>query len=86
LATLGVGARPQIEPLGRLVGVRSARRLVVLRDDGRVFASTQLPRPLKRADVVSSALAADARGRAVAFTPPGATPPTARAAANSSTC
>jgi hypothetical protein len=68
LASLGVGRRPQIEPLGRLVGLHSLRRLVVLRDDGRVFASTQLPRPLKRADVVSSALAADARGRAVAFT------------------
>jgi hypothetical protein len=68
LAALGVGARPQIEPLGRLVGVRSARRLVVLRDDGRVFATTRLPRPLARADGVSSALEADADGDAVAFT------------------
>ena len=68
LASLGVGRRPQIEPLGQLVGLHSRRRLVVLRDDGRVFASTALPPPLRRPDVVSSALAADARGRAVAFT------------------
>ncbi len=68
LASLRVGRRPQIEPLGRLVGVRSARRLVVLRNDGSVFASTPLPRPLARADLVSSALAADDRSSAVAFT------------------
>jgi hypothetical protein len=68
LASLGVGRRPQIEPLGQLLGVHSARRLVVLRADGRVFASTRLPRPLKRADFLSSALAADARARTVAFT------------------
>jgi hypothetical protein len=68
LAALGVGARPQIEPLGRLVGVRSARRLVVLREDGSLFASTPLPRALARVDGVSSALAADADADAVAFT------------------
>ena len=68
LASLGVGRRPQIEPLAQLVGVHSARRLVVLRDDGRVFAATPLPPPLKRADFVSSALAANARSSAVAFT------------------
>jgi hypothetical protein len=67
LASLRVGRRPQIEPLGRLVGLHSRRRLVVLRDDGSVFASTALPGPLGRADVVSSALAADARASAVAF-------------------
>jgi hypothetical protein len=71
LATLGslhVGPRPQIEPLGRLVGLHSARRLVVLRLDGSVFASTPLPRPLMRVDRVSSALVADAEAGAVAFT------------------
>jgi hypothetical protein len=68
LAPLGVGRRPQIEPRGRLVGLFSARRLVVLRADGGVFASTPLLRPLKRADFVSSALAADDRSDAVAFT------------------
>jgi hypothetical protein len=68
LASLGVGRRSQIELLGRLVGLRSERRLVVLRDDGSVFASTPLARPLKRADFVSSALAADDRSSAVAFT------------------
>jgi hypothetical protein len=66
LAALGLGRRPEIEPLGRLVGLHSAQRLVVLRDDGRLVAATPLPRPLKRADVVSSALAAIAD--AVAFT------------------
>jgi hypothetical protein len=68
LASLRVGRRPQIEPLRRLVSVRSARRLAVLRGDGSVFASTPLPRPLARADLVSSALAADDRSSAVAFT------------------
>jgi hypothetical protein len=68
LAALRVGRRPQIEPLGRLVGLHSAGRLVVLHDDGRLFAATVLPRPLRRADFVSSALAADSGGQAVAFT------------------
>jgi hypothetical protein len=68
LSSLRVGERPQIEPLGRLVGVHSSRRLVVLRTDGRVFASTALPRPARRADVVSSALAVDGDADAVAFT------------------
>jgi hypothetical protein len=68
LTALGVGRRPQVEPLGRLVALRSARRLVVLREDGSVFAATPLPRPLKRVDSVSSALAADADADAVAFT------------------
>jgi hypothetical protein len=68
LTSLRVGRRPQIEPLGRLVGVHSSSRLVVLRADGSVFASTALPRPARHADVVSSALAADADADAVAFT------------------
>jgi hypothetical protein len=68
LAALGVGRRPQIEPLGKLVGLHSGRRLVVLHDDGSAFASTALPRPRARVDTVSSALAADAQGTAVAFT------------------
>ena len=69
LASLRVGRSPQIEPLGRLVGVHSLRRLVVLRSDGSVLASTELPRPLRRADVgVASALAADGDADAVAFT------------------
>jgi hypothetical protein len=68
LTSLRVGRRPQIEPLGRLVGVHSASRLVVLRPDGRVFASTTLPRPARRADMVSSALAAGGDADAVAFT------------------
>lgn len=68
LASLRVGRQPQIEPLGRLVGLHSTRRLVILRDDGSIFASTRLPRPLKRADFLSSALAADAGSGAVSFT------------------
>jgi hypothetical protein len=68
LASLAVGRRPQIEPRGLLVSLHSARRLVVLRADGRVFATTRLPRPLKRADSVSSAVATDAHSSAVAFT------------------
>jgi hypothetical protein len=68
LAALRIGRRPEIEPLGRLVGVHDQRRLIVLRDDGRVFASTWLPRPLARIDSVSSALVADADADAVAFT------------------
>jgi len=69
LAALRVGPRPQIEPLGRLVGVLGLRRLVVLRADGTVFASTELPRPLARADAgLSSALAMERDAGAVAFT------------------
>jgi hypothetical protein len=69
LASLRVGRRPQIEPLGRLVAVHSLRRLVVLRLDGTVLASMQSPRPVRRADVgISSALAADGDADAVAFT------------------
>jgi hypothetical protein len=68
LASLRVGRRPQIEPLGPLVGLHSSRRLVVLRLDGSVFASTELPRPLRRSDLISSALSADGDADAVAFT------------------
>ena len=68
LYRLGVRGTPQIEPLGRLVAVRDQRRLVVVRYDGSLMASTALPRRPKPADMVSSSVVANQAGTAVAFT------------------
>lgn len=57
-----------IEPLGRVVSLHDQRRLVVIDHDGRVVASTPLPRRAKRADGVSSAVVANEDATAVAFT------------------
>jgi hypothetical protein len=68
LRTLRITGRPTVEPLGRLVGVRDRGRLVVLDYSGRVFASTTLPKQPMSADGISSLLAVNAAGTAVAFT------------------
>ena len=68
LARLGLARRPEIDPLGRLLGLRDRRRIAVLRRDGSLFASTALPRRRTRVDGASSALVASPDGRSVAFT------------------
>lgn len=70
LARLGLtaGGSLQLQPLGRLVALRDGRRLVVLRTDGRVFASTRLPHGRAGADGISSQFTAAPDARAVAFT------------------
>ena len=68
LARLGLTRRPELDPLGRLLALRNRRRVVVLRRDGSVFASTGLPRRHSRVDGISSALVASPDGRSVAFT------------------
>jgi hypothetical protein len=67
LTRLRLSARPELDPLGRLLALRDRRRLVVLRRDGSVFAATRLPAAPKRADGVSSAFVAAPDGRSVAF-------------------
>jgi hypothetical protein len=68
LARLRLTRQPEIDPLGRLLALRDQRRVVVLRRDGSVFASTALPRRRSRVDGVSSALVASSDSRSVAFT------------------
>ena len=68
LARLKLASRPELYPLGRLLALRDRKRVVVLRRDGSVFASTALPRRRSRADGISSALSASPDGRSVAFT------------------
>jgi hypothetical protein len=57
-----------LEATGTLVAVSDRHRLVVLRGDGSIFASTLLPRWRRRADGISSAVATDAGTDAIAFT------------------
>jgi len=67
LPMLGLTGVPTVEPLGRLVAVHDRHRLVVVDHAGRLVASTALPRSRYRADGVSSPVAANADGTAVAF-------------------
>jgi hypothetical protein len=66
LARLGLSRRPELDPLGRLLALRDRRRVVVLRRDGSLLASTALPRRRSRVDGISSAFAAATNG-SVAF-------------------
>jgi hypothetical protein len=68
LGRLGITGPPIVEPLGGLIAVHDLKRLVVLRYDGSVFASTALPIRPKRLDSVSSSVVANADGTAVAYT------------------
>jgi hypothetical protein len=69
LARLGLsaGRALQLQPLRRLVAIRDGHRLVVLRMDGTVFASTSLPHGRTRHDGISSQPSAAPDARAVAF-------------------
>ena len=68
LPRLGLTGVPTVEPLGRLVAVHDRHRLVVVDHAGRPVASTVLPRSRHRADGVTSPVATNAGGTAVAFT------------------
>ncbi len=68
LRRLGVSAAPGLTSLGRFVELQDDHRLVVVRPDGSVFASTPLPGSDGHTDTVSSSLAVAPDGRAVAFT------------------
>jgi hypothetical protein len=63
LSKHGVTDPPTVEPLGRWVGVHDRRRLLVVGYDGRLFASTAVPRR-----GIASPVAPDPSGTAVAFT------------------
>jgi hypothetical protein len=68
LRGFGIKGWPVIEPLGRLVSVHDRNRLVVVEYDGRMVASTPLPRRRQPADGISSSVVANARGTTFAFT------------------
>ena len=70
LAQLGLapGRTLQLQPLGRLVALEDTHRLVVVRADGVLFASTRLPRGRTRHDDISTELSAASTAQAVAFT------------------
>jgi hypothetical protein len=59
---------PWLQPIGRLLELQNNSRLVVLRPDGSVFASTPLPRDAGQAESISSSLVVAPDARAVAFT------------------
>jgi len=67
LTAVGLSAPLTIQPAGAFISLRGRRRLVVIRRDGDVVASTLLPRAKLRTDRVSSEIAADVAGN-VAFT------------------
>jgi hypothetical protein len=67
LRKLDVTGSPAVEPVGRLVAVHDRRRLVVVGYDGRLFASSALPRSRHPADAVSSPAVANGARTAVAF-------------------
>lgn len=69
LEPLGLSAARHIQvmPLGRLVGLETARRLVVLRAEGSLFASTPLTWGTAAVDGVSASPVANRAGSVVAF-------------------
>jgi hypothetical protein len=67
LRRLGLSRRPELDPLGRLLALRDQRRIVVLRRDGSLLASTTVPRRRSRVDGVSSPMVAARDSRSVAF-------------------
>jgi hypothetical protein len=68
LRALGLAATAWMQPLGPLVELQDQRRLVVVRDDGSLFASIPLPRIDGHAENISSSLETASRATAVAFT------------------
>jgi hypothetical protein len=68
LRRLGLSARPWLQPLGRLVELQDDHRLVVVRGDGSVFATTPLPVGDDRSANISSSLVVSSDLAAVAFT------------------
>jgi hypothetical protein len=68
LSSLGLSANPWLQPLGRLVELQDDHRLVVVRADGTVFASTPLPVGHNQSESLSSSLVVAPHLTAVAFT------------------
>jgi hypothetical protein len=68
LTRLGLSANTWLQPLGRLVELRDDNRLVIVRANGAVFASTRLPITHDQAENISSSLVVAPQLRAVAFT------------------
>ena len=68
LPRLGLSANTWLQPLGRLVELQADDRLVVVRANGSVFASTRLPITHDQAENISSSLVVAPELRAVAFT------------------
>lgn len=67
LASLGI-SNPWLQPIGRLLELQDNSRIVVVRPDGAVFASTTLPRADGKTESISSSLTAAPDASAVAFT------------------
>jgi hypothetical protein len=67
LADLGMSS-VWLQSIGPLLELQDNRRIVVLRPEGTVFASTALPRRDGRAETISSSLAPAPGASAVAFT------------------
>ncbi|OAI39340.1 hypothetical protein AYO39_02995 [Actinobacteria bacterium SCGC AG-212-D09] len=68
LRNLGLSASTWLQPIGHLVELEDNARLVVVRPDGSVFASTPLPRSDGEPDTISSFIAVAPHSAAVAFT------------------
>ncbi len=68
LSRLGLTAGPWLQPLGRLLELSDNHRLVVVRRDGSIFGTTQLPIGHDRSANLSSSLVVSPRLAAVAFT------------------
>jgi hypothetical protein len=70
LAALGISPRHvvDLQPMGRLVALRDAHRLVVVRLDGSIYAETRLPRRRTRVDGISSPITTASDASDVAFT------------------
>jgi hypothetical protein len=69
LRSLGLPIWSWIEPLaGGLIGITAGSRVVILREDGSLFASARFPRGRHWGAADNSGLVADPDGRAVALT------------------
>jgi hypothetical protein len=68
LTRLGLSANTWLQPLGRLAELQDNYRLVVVRANGSVFASTQLPITRDQGENISSSLVIAPQLRSVAFT------------------
>lgn len=67
LRRLGVSARPMLQSAGGLAELQDDDRMVLVRPDGSVFASTRLPRNGGHAETISASPVLSPDGRAVAF-------------------
>jgi hypothetical protein len=68
LTTLGISRDSWLQPIGELLSFQDNRRLLILRADGSVFASTPLPRRDGTIGSLSASPVADPHRTAVAFT------------------